>query len=241
MKTHQILIIENHTIVREGLRQLLAADPNLEIVAEAADGVDALEMFNQYRPDTVLVDLGLPRINGIDVIRTIKQSNPDTRIITLTAHDSEEYIRASFDAGASGYVLKESCHSELLQAIRTVHRDMIYICPMLSGVIVNGYLTGGNSRVGTRGDKLTDREQQILKLIAEGLRNKDISEVLYISCKTVEKHRANLMRKLDLHNASELTTYYLNNTPSGTGQRQLSRNSRFSQADSPSHGAIEGR
>jgi DNA-binding NarL/FixJ family response regulator len=219
---HRLLLVENHTILREGLKQLLATDPSLEVVAEADDGVDALAAFNKHKPDTVLVDLGLPRINGIDVIKQIKQIGDGTKIITLTALNSNEYVRAAFKAGTSGYLLKECCYSELLNAIRIVHKGMTYVCHSMSGLVVEGYLNGSSGRVDTLWDSLTGRERQVLKLIAEGSRNKDIAEALFISCKTVEKHRANLMKKLDLHSVSKLTSYYLKNAPNANESQELS-------------------
>lgn len=202
----RIVIVEDHTILREGLRALLSADPEFEVVGEAEDGRDAVRCAEQLGPDLVLMDLSMPRMHGFEAIREIKRQHPETKIVALTVHKTEEYILATLQAGADGYVLKDATHSELVLAIRNVLKGKRYLSPGISEKVIEGYLEG-KEVVKTRSswDMLTRREREILKLIAEGYKNKEVADYLCISLKTVEKHRANLMKKLDLHNAAELT------------------------------------
>jgi len=205
----RIVIAEDHTILREGLRALLSADPNLEIVGEAEDGNAAIRCVEKYKPQLILMDLSMPRMNGMDAIKDIKSRSPETKILVLTVHKTEEYIMATLQAGANGYILKDSSHSELMMAIQSVLGGNYYISPGISGKVIGGYLAGKKPpvKLTTPWETLTTRERGILKLIAEGYKNREIAEYLCISVKTVEKHRANLMRKLDLHNISDLTAF----------------------------------
>jgi len=207
-KQYRIVIVEDHTILREGLKSLLRADPDFDIVGEAEDGRDAIRCVQTLSPDLVLMDLSMPRMNGLDALKEIKKQNPETKIIILTVHKTEEYILTALQAGADGYVLKDATHSELVMAIKNVLMGKRYLSPGISEKVIEGYLEGRKT-IKTRSawDTLTQREREILKLIAEGYKNKEIADYLFISLKTVEKHRANLMRKLDLHNAAALTTY----------------------------------
>jgi len=203
---HRIVITEDHTILREGLRALLASDPNLDVVGEAKDGQEAIRVAEKLKPHLILMDLSMPRMNGLDAIREIKKNSPETKILILTVHKTDEYIQAALEAGANGYVLKDSSHTELSLAIRNVLEGKYFISPEISGKIIGGYLQGKKPvKPTTTWDTLTQREKSILKLIAEGYKNKDIADFLCISVKTVEKHRANLMQKLDIHNISDLT------------------------------------
>lgn len=204
----RLVIAEDHTIIREGLRALLAGDPEFEIVGEAEDGLAAVRVVEQLRPDLVVMDLSMPKMNGVGAIREIKRVTPDTKIVVLTVHKNEEYILASFQAGSNGYVLKYATHEELVAAIRTVLRGQPYLSPAVSAVVLEGYLQG-QDKPGKESQlrTLTARETDVLKLIAEGYKNKQIAELLGISVKTVERHRANLMKKLDLHNGPALTAF----------------------------------
>ena len=205
---YRVIIAEDHTILREGLRALLSADPRFEVVAEAEDGRAAIESCENYLPDLLLVDLSMPRMNGLEVIKELKKQNSAMKIIALTVHKTEEYILATLQAGADGYVLKDATHSELMMAMEHVIAGKRYLSPGVSEKVIEGYLEGKRTlKSKTAWDALTSREREILKLIAEGYRNKEIAGDLCISSKTVEKHRANLMKKLDLHNAAELTAY----------------------------------
>lgn len=204
----KILIVEDHTLLRVGLRALLSQDPDLEIAGESEDGREAVRAIGSVNPDLVLMDLTMPRTNGIDAIREIKRRYPGVRVLVLTVHKADEYIHESLKAGADGYVLKDATHDELRTAVQTVLRGKTYLSPDISGKVITGYLGGGNgTRFSSAWDSVTHRERQVLKLVAEGHSNKHIAEYLCLSVKTVEKHRANLMKKLDLHSASTLTAF----------------------------------
>lgn len=205
---YRIVIAEDYTILREGLRSLLSTDPAFEIVGEAEDGRQAIERAAELKPDLVLLDLSMPRTSGLDAIREIKRLSPRTKICILTIHKAEEYILATLEAGADGYVLKEASHAELALAVRSILGGKRYLSPGVSGKVIEGYLGGRKTfKTTTPWDTLTQREREVLKLIAEGYRNSEIAEYLFISVKTVEKHRANLMKKLDLHSTAALTAY----------------------------------
>ncbi len=205
-KKRRIVIAEDYTILREGLRALVSSDPDLEVVAEAADGKDAIQCVEKLTPDLLLVDLSMPRINGVDAIREVKNRCPETKVVALTVHKAEEYVIAALEAGADGYVLKDASHPELMMAIQTVLDGKRYLSPGISERIIQGYLEGRKrEKPVSSWDTLTRRERQVMKLIAEGYKNREIADYLCVSVKTVEKHRANLMQKLDLHNASALT------------------------------------
>jgi len=204
----RIVVAEDYTILREGLRALLSSNPHFEVVGEAEDGKDAIRCVERCKPDLVLMDLSMPRISGLDAIREIKRLCPETKILALTVHKAEEYILAALEAGAHGYVLKDASHAELVMAIKSVLSGKPYITPGISEKVIKGYLEWKKTHTPRSAwDRLTQRERQVLKLIAEGYKNKEIADYLYISIKTVEKHRANLMKKLGLHTASALTAF----------------------------------
>ena len=206
----RIVIVEDHTILREGLRMLLSSNPSFEVVGEAKDGLEAIRLSNFHKPDLILIDLSMPRMNGEVAIKEIRKQSPSTKILVLTAHRTEAHILAAFKSGADGYILKEATHSELILAIDNIFSGSRYISPAISGKIIQGYLKGRqNVKSSTSWDTLTQREREILKMVAEGYKNKDIGDYLCISAKTVEKHRSNLMKKLDLHSASSLTSFAL--------------------------------
>jgi two-component system response regulator NreC len=204
----RIVLADDHTILREGLRALLSADPNFDIVGEAKDGREAVRCVEKLEPNLLLMDLSMPRMSGMDAISEIKKRYSDTKIIALTVHKTEEYLLTALQAGVDGYVLKDATHDELVLAIHNVMAGKRYLSPGISGQVIEGYLEGKeDSQSGSSWQKLSQREREVLKLIAEGYKNKEIAEDLCISLKTVEKHRANLMKKLDLHNAAGLTVY----------------------------------
>jgi DNA-binding NarL/FixJ family response regulator len=205
-KKKKIVIAEDYTILREGLRALISSSPDLEVVGEAGDGKEAIQCAEKLLPDLMLVDLSMPRTNGVDAIREIKNRCPDTKVVALTVHKAEEYVLAALEAGADGYVLKDATRPELMMAIETVLDGKSYLSPAVSERVIQGYLDGKKRvKPSSSFDTLTRRERQVLKLIAEGYRNREVADYLCVSVKTVEKHRANLMQKLDLHNASALT------------------------------------
>ena len=204
----RIYIVEDHTLLRAGLRALLSQDPTIEIVGEADNGHDALRAVGPLAPDLVLLDLSMLGMNGIEAMIDIKRRHPAIRVLVLTIHKTEEYIHASLRAGADGYILKDATYDELHAAIRSVLNGKTYLSPDIAGKVINGYLGSGREGEATSAwDTLTHREREVLKLVAEGHPNRYISDYLCLSIKTVEKHRSNLMKKLDLHNASMLTSY----------------------------------
>ncbi len=204
----RIVIAEDHTILREGLRSLLSSNPSFEIVGEAEDGREAIKCVEKFKPDLILTDLSMPRMNGMEAIKEIKRESPTTKVLVLTVHRAEEYILATFRAGADGYLLKDSTHAELVMAVKKVLSGKHYISPEISEKVIEGYLDGRRTlKTKSSWETLTQREREILKLIAEGYKSKGIADDLCISVKTVEKHRANLMEKLDLHSIQALTAF----------------------------------
>ncbi len=204
----KVVLAEDHTILREGLKSLLSTNQDFEVIGEAGDGREAIQSVEKLKPDLILIDLSMPRMNGMEAIREIRRLSKEVRIVVLTVHKSEEYILATFKAGADGYVLKDATHEELLMALRSVLKGKPYISPEISEKVLEGYLEGRKRlKSKTSWETLTFREREILKLIAEGYKNKEIAEELCISAKTVEKHRSNLMEKLNLHSAQALTAF----------------------------------
>ena len=208
----KIVIAEDHTILRDGLRALISSQNNLEVIGEAGDGREAVRIVDNLEPDLLLIDLSMPKMNGIEAVKEIKNQHPDIKVIILTVHKSDEYIFASLKAGANGYMLKDASQNELLLAIQYVLNGKSYISPSISDRVIDAYLnTAPKDTTFSVLDNLTSREREILKLIAEGYTNKKIADHLCISLKTVEKHRANLMNKLDLKNTAALTTFAIEN------------------------------
>lgn len=208
IQKYRIMIVENHTLLRAGLKVLLAQDAVLEVVGESDNGRDAIQAAGKLLPHLILMDLNMPGMNGIEATRAIKTHLPECKVLVLTVHKTDEYIHESLKAGADGYILKDATHHELTAAIHKILGGKSYISPDISERVINGYLNpGGSASVSSPWDTLTYRERVVLKLVAEGHPNKQIAEYLCLSVKTVEKHRSNLMRKLNLHNASTLTAY----------------------------------
>jgi DNA-binding NarL/FixJ family response regulator len=205
---HRILIVEDHTLFRAGLKALLDRDPDFDIVGEADNGRDAVRAVGALSPDLVLMDLSMPGMNGMEAIRDIKRRYPETSVLVLTIHKADEYIHEALRAGTDGYILKDATHDELRVAVRSVLNGKTYLSPDISDKVINVYL-GNDSQPNSTSpwDTLTHREREVLKLVAEGHPNRYIADFLCLSVKTVEKHRSNLMKKLDLHNASTLTAY----------------------------------
>ena len=204
----KVVIVEDHRLFREGLKSLLADKPDFEMVGEAGDGLEAIRCIRKHQPNLVLLDLSMPKMNGISVMREIKGQYPEIKILALTIHESDQYVLEAFDAGADGYCLKDAGRNELRVAVDSVLQGKRYISPSISENVLEGYLTGRKKlKSKTSWDTITPREREVLKLLGEGYQNKEISDMLHISVKTVEKHRANIMNKLDLHNAAALTAY----------------------------------
>ncbi|MCG7973558.1 MAG: response regulator transcription factor [Candidatus Thiodiazotropha taylori] len=207
----KIIIAEDHNILRAGLKALLTSNPQFDVIGEADNGRDAIRRVIDLKPDLVIMDLNMPGMNGMDAIREIRERDAEIKTLVLTVHNEEEYVLASLKAGANGYVLKDATQNELMTAAERVLSGKTYLSAEITEKVVNSYLqtNNANNEPLTRWDTVTQRERQILKLIAEGHTNKSMADYLCISVKTVEKHRANLMKKLDLHNVSALTTYAL--------------------------------
>jgi DNA-binding NarL/FixJ family response regulator len=204
----RIVLVEDHAILREGLRALLELEQDLRIVGEAPNGMEAVPAVEALAPDLVITDIALPDRSGIELIGCLRQARPATKILVLTAHNSEEYIRAALNAGAHGYVLKDASRAELLQAIRAVLSGQTYLCASVTAKVVTGYLRPKSESLSLSAVELvTVREREVLTRVALGRSNKLIARELQVSVKTVEKHRANLMRKLTLHNTAAVTRF----------------------------------
>jgi DNA-binding NarL/FixJ family response regulator len=205
---YRVVIAEDHTLFRQGIMALLSLEPEFEVVGEAADGYQAIQSAKELKPDLILLDISMPRVDGMAAIKEIKRVCPEAKILVLTVHKTEEHVLETLKSGASGYVLKDASREELLLAMKSVLQDKRYLSPDISARIVDGYLNGrGADEPDTPWKSLTPREKQVLKLVAEAYKNKEIADFLCISVKTVAKHRSNIMGKLDLHSASELTAY----------------------------------
>ena len=204
----RIMLVDDHALMRAGLRMMLESQAEFEIVGECETGRDAIARAPELHPDVILMDITLPDIPGFEATRAIKKALPQTAILALTMHESDEYFFEMLNAGASGYVPKRAAPTELVSAIRVVQQGGVYLYPSLAKTLVRDYLT----RVETGDEKsayngLTEREREVLKLIADGLSNAEVAERLVISVKTVERHRANILAKLNLHNRTELVKY----------------------------------
>ena len=211
-KVHNILIVDDHALMRNGLEAMLASEPDYEVVGVASDGMTAIRSVADLKPDVVLMDLTMPRTSGMDAIVQIKRQYPDVKIVALTFHKEEKYIHATLEAGADAYVLKDDSRTELFNALANVVTGNNYLSPSIVDKVVAGYISGGDAPASKPSwEVLTRREREVIKLIAEGRRTKEIAEYLSLSPKTIEKHRTNLMRKLDLHNVSEVTVYAIKN------------------------------
>ena len=201
----RILIADDHTLVRAGLTSLIARLPEMEVVAEAADGRQALRMVRDLQPDIVLMDIAMPGLNGLESAERIHGIHPKIKIIILSMHASEEYVAQALKAGASGYLLKDAATAELEMALKSVSMGQFYLSPAISRQVVDNFLRGGPTGI----ELLTPRQREILQLIAEGKGTRDIAETLHLSVKTIETHRAQLMERLDIHDVAGLIRYAL--------------------------------
>jgi two-component system response regulator NreC len=207
MNKIRVLLAEDHTIVRKGLRSILNGEADLEVIGEAEDGREAVRKVEQLLPDVVLMDITMPALNGLEATRQIKKRFPEVKVLILTMHSTEEYIFQILRAGASGYVLKQAAITELVSAIRAVYGGDSFLSPSISRKVIEEYVRKAETVAENSYDRLTDREREVLQLIAEGHSSSEIAELLHISVKTVRAHRAHLMDKLDMHGTAELTQY----------------------------------
>ena len=205
MSKIRVLLADDHAVLREGLRSLLSLRDDIEVVGEATNGLVALEMVRQLRPDVVVMDIAMPVMDGLEATRHLKQEHPETRVLILTQHDNREYVFSLLQAGAAGYVLKKAGGAEVATAIRSVFQEGAFLPPGIAREVMDRYIQRPPEETGR--PHLTEREKQVLCLIAEGKSNKEIAELLCLSVKTVMAHRANIMEKLDIHSRTELVRY----------------------------------
>lgn len=203
----RILLADDHTLLREGIRSLLEDQPDMAVVGEAEDGREVVHLAGELKPDIVLMDIAMPLLNGLEATRQIKRDHPRIVVLVLTMHDNEEYVRQVLSAGASGYVLKRSAASELVAAIRAVHRGEAVLSPAITRLVLEDYLHRDGVKPPPASNVLTPREREVLQLIAEGFTSREIAEMLSLSVKTVQTHRTSLMQKLDLHDRGDLIKY----------------------------------
>jgi len=208
MNKIKVLIADDHAIVREGLRQLLNGQTDMVVAGEAEDGRQALEKVKSFHPDVILLDIAMPHLNGLEVISLIKEAAPETQVVVLSMHSKETYVQQVLSSGALGYVLKASPSTDILEAIRMAHRDEYFLSSRLKAEVIGKYLKTKRSAPALRGyDLLTEREQQVFRLVAQGHSTSQIADILCVSPKTVEKHRTSLMNKLGVHDRLELLKY----------------------------------
>ena len=207
MSKIQLLLVDDHEIVRAGLRMLFVAEEDMEIVGEVNSGEEALQAVRRLKPDVVIMDVAMPGIGGIEATRQIKEANPDTTILALTMHEDEQYFFEMLNAGASGYIPKRAAPDDLVSAIRVVSQGNVFLYPTLAKLLVKDFLERAEAGSTPIVDDLTTREREVLTHIAEGYTNREIAENLVISVKTVDRHRENIMHKLNLHNRVELVKY----------------------------------
>lgn len=208
----RILLADDHAILRDGIRSLLSLEHDIEVVGEASNGKEAVNATIALNPDLVLMDISMPHSNGTEAIGQIKLRSPQTKIIILTLHKSEVFIYSSLKAGADGYVLKDDSHVELLFALRNVIAGKPYLSPSVCGQVISSFLDASSiAEKMPSWNILSPREREVIKLIAEGLRNKQIADYLSLSQKTIEKHRSNVMKKLGLRSTATLTSYVIEN------------------------------
>lgn len=206
---HRILVADDHAIFREGLRSILARDPSIEVVGEAANGLEVVRISNEVSPDLIIMDIAMPELNGIEATQAILESHPQIRVVILSVHSRKKFILESLKAGARGYVLKDSAGEKLLEAVSAVLRGDCYLdSPVASHIVAEyvGYTVAGDTGASSARD-LTEREREVLRLIVEGYSNREIAEKLFISPKTVENHRTSLMNKLNRHDVIGLVKY----------------------------------
>lgn len=205
----RVLLVEDHTVVRDGLRALLAECQDIEVIGQAADGLEAIQKARQLQPDVVVMDIGMPRINGVEATRRIIQNGPATQVLILSQYDDPERVLAAIRAGAAGYLLKQAAGTELADGIRALGSGGVYLHPRAARILVDAFLQSQSPAQSDSLEHLTDREREILILVAEGHTSTQIAQMLHVSPKTVDGHRTSLMAKLDLHDRTEVVKYAL--------------------------------
>lgn len=209
----RIFIADDHEVVRRGLISLLQAQPDWEVCGEAADGREAVEKASAMKPDVLILDIGMPDLNGLEATRQILKNNPASRILILTLHDSDSVVREVLNAGARGFLLKSDAARDLVAAVEALRRDKTYFTSKVAAMVLEGYLKGGTvptpAQIGR--NRLTPREREIVQLLAEGKSTKEVAVALGLSVKTAETHRSNIMRKLQIHSVSDLVLYAVRN------------------------------
>ena len=211
MKKIKILIADDHSLIRTGISTLLQGYAEFIVVGEAANGIEAVEMTKKVQPDVVIIDLSMPKMNGIEATRVIRERFPQTRVLVLTMHENEEYIYQIFNSGAAGYVLKNSSKEELCEAVRAVANGEKFFSTRVSEIMIEGFIKRGEAphhEISSSDVPLTKREKEILTLVAEGMTNQQIADKLFISPRTVDTHRTNIMQKLDIHDVALLLVHH---------------------------------
>ena len=203
----RIILADDHTIFRQGLLALLNSQEDFEVVAEASHGREAIAKVAELKPDLVIIDIGMPELNGIEATKQIMKDFPRTKIIVLTMHNDKRFILKMLQAGANGYLLKDTIFEDLVQAIQSVHAGQSYLSPKITSTVIEDYLQKCMANKSTDVDDLTPKEREVLQLLAEGFSSKEIAAKLFISVKTVENHRKHIIQKLDVHNIAEPTKY----------------------------------
>jgi DNA-binding NarL/FixJ family response regulator len=217
MKKTRILIADDHDVVRSGLRMLLRSSPDFSIVAEAADGEEAVRLVEKHKPDIAILDISMPKVDGIEATKMIRKNSPDVKIIILTVHEDEEYVYEILKAGASGYLLKNVGKKEIFEAVRSAMTGERFFSPGISRMIIDGFVKRANEQVQPEDknhqsgkQQLTKREIEILQYIAQGYTSRQIADTLCLSFRTINTHRANLMQKLDIHETAGLVRHAIN-------------------------------
>jgi two-component system response regulator NreC len=213
MAETSVLLVDDHTVLRTGLRLLLEAQPDIKVVGEAGDGLDAVSLAERLQPDITILDLTMPGLSGLEVLSSLRKIAPESRVLVLTMHDDESYLYRALRSGAAGYILKKAADIELLSAIRAVMRGEVYVHSAMTRVLLDGVVPSGIAQEAENGDaweRLSEREQEVLRLVALGHTNAEIAEKISLSIKTIETYRARGMEKLGLRSRAALVRYALN-------------------------------